>query len=271
MDEVRATRNAYYKQWRKDNPEKCKRYQESRNRQGDRLALREHLDALRVSPGERFGRLTVIAAAGLVKRGEWNRSVSLCRCDCGTEIKVMDNSLRTGNTKSCGCLKRETVSHGRVPAIGEAFAWLTVIGQGAKRSRHRYMTVRCKCGTVKDVLAKNLVNGTLVSCGCKPRGMSAPALTSDKVRAQVAIENAKRRGALGSHTEAEWVAVVARQGGRCAGCLEIRPLVRDHIRPVADGGGNEIANIQGLCRPCNAKKWRHSNEHFLRKHFGRLI
>lgn len=31
----------------------------------------------------------------------------LCRCECGNEIKVTAYRLKSGNTKSCGCLKKE--------------------------------------------------------------------------------------------------------------------------------------------------------------------
>jgi hypothetical protein len=32
----------------------------------------------------------------------------LCRCDCGTEIEVMGESLSARNTRSCGCLKQDS-------------------------------------------------------------------------------------------------------------------------------------------------------------------
>lgn len=54
--------------------------------------------------GKRFGRLVVIQREGKVKNGNvtW-----LCRCDCG-KMKVVDGyCLRTGQTLSCGCLRRE--------------------------------------------------------------------------------------------------------------------------------------------------------------------
>lgn len=68
--------------------------------------------------GERFGRLTVIEIAhrrGLNSGGTvvyWK-----CRCDCGEMKIVKSQSLRTGVTKSCGCLARENfpripVKHG---------------------------------------------------------------------------------------------------------------------------------------------------------------
>lgn len=45
---------------------------------------------------QRFGRLLAVRR---VPGGKW-----LCRCDCGAKTKVITNSLRAGNTRSCGCL-----------------------------------------------------------------------------------------------------------------------------------------------------------------------
>ena len=54
-----------------------------------------------------FGRLTVEAFAGRFLRGGQLQNVWSCRCGCGRETVVPSNSLRTGHTKSCGCLKLE--------------------------------------------------------------------------------------------------------------------------------------------------------------------
>lgn len=54
--------------------------------------------------GKRFTRLKVI------KRLDARRLYGtfwLCLCDCGSEIEVRGQSLRSGNTRSCGCLARE--------------------------------------------------------------------------------------------------------------------------------------------------------------------
>lgn len=60
--------------------------------------------------GQRFGRLTAVRDAG---SDAANHRLWLCRCDCGQETTVSTNRLRTGNTKSCGCLYRETkTTHG---------------------------------------------------------------------------------------------------------------------------------------------------------------
>lgn len=54
--------------------------------------------------GSVFGKLTVISRAGSNHRGAtWN-----CRCVCGKTMVLMSESLRSGNTKSCGRCARET-------------------------------------------------------------------------------------------------------------------------------------------------------------------
>lgn len=51
--------------------------------------------------GQKYGRLTVISRAeGKDKR----RVYWLCRCECGKEVVVQSSQLRTGHTRSCGCL-----------------------------------------------------------------------------------------------------------------------------------------------------------------------
>lgn len=71
------------------------------------------------------------------------------------------------------------------------------------------------------------------------------------------VDNNQRRlrelNALGSHTEKEWLLVVARYGGVCL-CCGSTEITKDHIVPLADGGTNDIGNLQPLCRPCNSSK-----------------
>lgn len=56
--------------------------------------------------GTRFGHLVVIEDLGYRiqprgKRARWSK----CRCDCGTEFDVLNNNLKSGGTRSCGCVK----------------------------------------------------------------------------------------------------------------------------------------------------------------------
>lgn len=54
--------------------------------------------------GQRFGRLAVKGFAGKAKNGH---SKWLCKCDCGNEVTVSYESLKRGDTSSCGCYMAE--------------------------------------------------------------------------------------------------------------------------------------------------------------------
>ena len=53
--------------------------------------------------GKRFGRLVAIEWVGSQHKSPlWK-----CKCDCGNIIDVSLQKLNTGDTKSCGCLKKD--------------------------------------------------------------------------------------------------------------------------------------------------------------------
>lgn len=53
---------------------------------------------------QKFGRLIVLEKA---HNDKWGNLQWLCRCECGSEKIILGSSLRSGDTKSCGCLKRK--------------------------------------------------------------------------------------------------------------------------------------------------------------------
>ena len=73
------------------------------------------------------------------------------------------------------------------------------------------------------------------------------------------------KGAGGSWTAKQWVALVARYGHRCLACglgeVQLRclrrKLVPDHVVPLAHSGRNDVSNLQPLCHGtggCNNRK-----------------
>ena len=57
--------------------------------------------------GKRFGRLEVIALVEpKVSPNGTRKTCWLCQCDCGERTVVRSQSLRRGETQSCGCLHR---------------------------------------------------------------------------------------------------------------------------------------------------------------------
>ena len=102
---------------------------------------------------QKFNRLTAIKYAG---KGKW-----LCRCDCGNEVTVSTAHLRSGHTKSCGCLQRERTSlSNQINIVGKKFGNLIVIAMESPRK----CTCRCDCGNIVHVARTKLTNGTFMDC-----------------------------------------------------------------------------------------------------------
>lgn len=57
--------------------------------------------------GEKFGRLEVVSWRSEVDSRGRDRTMVVCRCDCGKEVEVRRDSLRSGKTTSCDCLRVE--------------------------------------------------------------------------------------------------------------------------------------------------------------------
>jgi hypothetical protein len=56
--------------------------------------------------GKKFNRLTIVSrAANEDTRAAWN-----CICDCGNNITLNGKQIRSGHTKSCGCIRKETTA-----------------------------------------------------------------------------------------------------------------------------------------------------------------
>lgn len=53
--------------------------------------------------GGKYGRLTVIEPSSISGH-------SVCHCDCGNIVTVANHSLKTGHSRSCGCLQKEQAS-----------------------------------------------------------------------------------------------------------------------------------------------------------------
>lgn len=54
--------------------------------------------------GNKFGKLLVTQYAGIKQ----TQKSYLCKCDCGNEVIVLSNNLKKGNSKSCGCSRKES-------------------------------------------------------------------------------------------------------------------------------------------------------------------
>jgi hypothetical protein len=128
--------------------------------------------------GHRYERLVVLHVVERRSGG----NVWLCRCDCGNERRVARGNLRSGVTRSCGCLNREVMTNrDRVELGGQRFGRLEVLRAYSENGRTggtRWLC-RCDCGNEKDVLAASLVSGKTKSCGCLNREETSQRLSVD--------------------------------------------------------------------------------------------
>ena len=69
----------------------CLRTETSRQRRP-----REHV------VGKRYGRLVVLEDNSVGADRRW-----LCQCDCGTVKSILSGAIKSGDTRSCGCLRNE--------------------------------------------------------------------------------------------------------------------------------------------------------------------
>lgn len=136
--------------------------------------------------GKRFHRLLVL------ERVENKRFPSggtqpqyKCLCDCGKQLTVLSGSLISENTKSCGCLKNESIAKiGRnnvIDIVGKTFGKLLVLRIDDSNDSIRIKWIcKCECGNIVSVFGENLNTGNTSSCGCL-RKESASAIGKSRI------------------------------------------------------------------------------------------
>ncbi len=112
---------------------------------------------------EKYGRLTPIRK----KDGGMGRNIWECRCDCGNICYVRMSNLKSGHTKSCGCLRQDLKKSKFQDLTGQRFGKLTVLGlEQQKPGFPSLWKCQCDCGNITYQYGPNLKRGYVVSCGC---------------------------------------------------------------------------------------------------------
>jgi len=109
-----------------------------------------------------FGRLTVVALLS-------NRRCR-CICECGNTTTPYLQDVVRGNTKSCGCLRKEKTSKKfRKDLTGQIFHRLTVVEFADNVKGYVRWKCKCECGKYTIVRGSKLISGHTKSCGCYSR------------------------------------------------------------------------------------------------------
>lgn len=113
-----------------------------------------------------FGRLKVVGINSHPQKGLylWD-----CECDCGNTTIVSSNALKTGNTKSCGCLHSETAAERLgYDLTNKRFGRVTALYKHKNNTTYnaRIWHCKCDCGNEFDTPSSSLLSGHTKSCGC---------------------------------------------------------------------------------------------------------
>lgn len=108
--------------------------------------------------GQKFNKLTAVKKVEGLKHPSW-----LFRCDCGNEKIIIKAGVKSGQTKSCGCLGNKVDD-----ITGQKFNRLTAICflRLDRTGACRYWLFRCDCGNEKEIDKYNVRKGYVKSCGC---------------------------------------------------------------------------------------------------------
>ncbi len=109
--------------------------------------------------GHKYGRLLVLKEVG---RTDKQSVLWSCQCDCGEKIDVSADSLRSGNTKSCGCYQRDRASETSRLPLGEA-AFTAVYAGYRRHAKVKQLFF----GVSKEVFRK-LITKECFYCGSPP-------------------------------------------------------------------------------------------------------
>lgn len=82
----------------------------------------------------------------LITQNQYGKYRWLCLCNCGRETIVLSESLKSGNTKSCGCLCREITrqrstkhGHKRRNKISKIYiSWISMVQRCVNSNRKNY-------------------------------------------------------------------------------------------------------------------------------------
>ena len=144
--------------------------------------------------GQTYGYWTVVGLATVPRRVH-------CKCKCGTERNVDVSLLKTGGSKSCGCMRLKkdgtpcaSRSAGEKIEPGQRFGRLVALEPTEKRSGSNVVwECRCDCGNMAYVAAADLKRGRTKSCGCAGAHTNLMDISGQRFGRLVALEPTEKR------------------------------------------------------------------------------
>jgi hypothetical protein len=217
--------------------------------------------------GRRFELGVVVSEVGVrtIGHGKYPRQYQewLLKCDCGQEYITTTQHLLSGNTRSCGCLRRCNLLGKRFGyGIVIAFAGYYYKGCISKR-RCVVWKLRCDCGNEYETISEYLTNGNCSSCGCMKKNFhNVPNMSNGRTKATISVyfkniqQNAKRRGYDFCMTQNELLDLFYKQNSKCALSNETISFENKtaSLDRIDNTKGYSIDNVQWVHRTINFMK-----------------
>ena len=128
---------------------------------------KRNLDKANEIFNQKFEFITLIKLLGT---NEQQDRLVECQCSCGNIFTTTVEHLKSGHTKSCGCLKKEKAREngGFKDLTGQKFGKLLVLEHIIKEKNRSYACWKClcDCGNFTIVRSNHLLSGNTKSCGC---------------------------------------------------------------------------------------------------------
>ena len=198
--------------------------------------------------GNRFGKLVAIKPTD--RRNGTNKIWEL-KCDCGNITYADTGNLRSGSTRSCGCLHKEVVN---ISLVGNKYGRLSVVEQGKHIGGKIAWVCKCECGNITEVSGDHLKSGRVRSCGCIRKemvGTKHPNYNPNKTDE----ERLNKRYILGKHTiDGFRNKVYQRDEYTCRVCGQVGKTLNAHHLDGWNWAKDkrfEVSNGVTLCEDCH--------------------
>ncbi len=118
------------------------------------------------------------------KRIHW-----VCKCECGEETITSGTNLRTGVTKSCGCLRVDTLRERVIDITNKRVGRLTIIETVENDARGKTQWLcQCDCGNKTTVRGSDLHEKRTRSCGCYHKDVMSKTMKNYNRKSNVFYE-----------------------------------------------------------------------------------
>ncbi len=187
--------------------------------------------------GNKYGYLTVIKNLGRIN----DIQTYNCLCQCGAIISIPGSNLTSGNSKSCGCIRRYNFLHQR-------FGKLTVISRN-KIDGKFYWKCQCDCGNIIYRESYVLRTGHIRSCGCLLRSSKQNKENINKINKNLSRSGFSKQYNLWRKN------ILVRDGYQCVLCKSIDKLHVHHLNSYSQYEEERflIENGTVLCEDCHVK------------------